>query len=181
MLVCKIWFSRGRICKNHVLLSLIKLSVSCIMTSLFFFQYDLVCKKNPVAAFANSAMYIGWGIGCIPLGIAADYIGRKPILLIGYVVVLSSLLSSAFVTSVWQFIFLRALIGFFLTGHGISSFVLGSEIVGRKFRSLTGNFLLVVGTAAILLLTLQAYYIQEWRKLTIICSAPYFGLIVLLW
>ena len=126
-------------------------------------------------------MYIGWGIGCIPLGIAADYVGRRPILFVGYTVVLSSLLASAFVTSVWQFILLRAVIGFFLTGHGISSFVLGSEIVGKKFRSLIGNIIFVIGTAAVLFLTLQGYYIQEWRKLCIICSAPYLGCIVLFW
>lgn len=154
--------------------------LDCIFTP-FTFQFDLVCDKNPLAAFANSAMYIGWGIGCLPLGIAADYLGRKPILFISYTAVLSSLLVSSFVTSVWQFVILRGVLGFFLTGHGISSFVLGSEIVGRKFRSLIGNVIFVVGTGALLLLTLQAYFIQEWRKLTIICSAPYLACILMIW
>jgi len=147
----------------------------------FITEFDLVCDRNPLAAFANSAMYMGWGIGCIPLGIAADYIGRRPVLFLGYTVVLSSLLASAFVTAVWQFILLRAVTGFFLTGYSVSAFVLVSEIVGAKFRSLTGNVYFVFGTCALLILTLQAYYIQEWRKLSVICSAPYLGCIMLFW
>ena len=159
-------------------LSIVSILVSY---SCFLFQFDLVCDRNPLAAFANSAMYMGWGIGCIPLGIAADYIGRRPVLFLGYTVVLSSLLASAFVTAVWQFILLRAVTGFFLTGYSVSAFVLVSEIVGAKFRSLTGNVYFVFGTCALLILTLQAYYIQEWRKLSVICSAPYLGCILLFW
>ena len=132
-----------------------------------------------MAAFANSALYLGWGLGCIPLGIAADYFGRKPIAFVSYILVLLAVFTSAFVTSVWQFILLRGITGFGITGVGISAFVLASEIVGRKHRSIMGNCIFIVGTGALLLLTLQAYYIREWRKLSIICSAPYLPLAIM--
>ena len=151
------------------------------MISLLPFQFDLVCDKTIIATFANSVMYIAWGIGSIPLGIAADYFGRTPVLFTSYLVILTLLLSSACVSSVWQFIFLRAMTGLFLTGHGMPSFALGSEMVGIKFRSTISNIFLGFETIALLLLTLQAYYIREWRRLTIMCSAPYIGLIVLFW
>ena len=149
--------------------------------SIFHSQFDLICDKNPIAEFANSAGYIGWCIGSIPLGIAADYFGRKPVMFASYVTILSSSLASAFVTSVSQLIFLRAVGGLFLTGFGMPSFALGSEIVGIKFRSLTVNTLLFLGIAGSLFLALQAYYIREWRKLTITCSAPYLFFIILVW
>jgi len=145
----------------------------------FITEFDLVCDRNPLAAFANSAMYMGWGIGCIPLGIAADYFGRKPVLVVSYVLILSFVLASAFLTSVWQYVVLRAATGFLFTGYGMSSFSLGSEIVGTKFRSFIGPTILGVGTAGVLFLTLQAYFIQEWRKLSLWCSAPYLGFVLL--
>ena len=141
-------------------------------------QFDLVCDKNSLAAFANSALYIGWGLGCIPLGIAADKYGRKLILFISYGILLTSVLTSAFITSVWQFIVLRLVTGFGITGQAVSGYVLATEAVGGKHRSITGNTLFLVGTGALLLLTLQGYYIREWRKLSIVCSAPYFALFV---
>ena len=149
--------------------------------SIFLFQFDLICDKNPIAAFSHAVMYIAWGLGSIPLGIAADHYGRTPVLFTSYIIILVMLLSSSFVTAVWQFILLRALIGFFLTGHGMPIFALGAEIVGTKFRSLIVNALLGIETAGIVILTTQAYYIQEWRRLTIVCSAPYIGCIVLFW
>jgi len=145
----------------------------------FITEFDLVCDKNPMAALTFSAVYIGWGIGSIPLGIAADYFGRKPVLVVSYVLILSFVLASAFLTSVWQYVVLRAATGFLFTGYGMSSFSLGSEIVGTKFRSFIGPTILGVGTAGVLFLTLQAYFIQEWRKLSLWCSAPYLGFVLL--
>ena len=151
------------------------------MTSKLPFQFDLVCDKNPMAALTFSAVYIGWGIGSIPLGIAADYFGRRPVLVMSHVLILSFVLASAFITSVWQYVVLRAATGFLFTGYGVSSFSLGSEIVGTKFRSIIGPILLGVGTAGVLFLTLQAYFIREWRKLSLWCSAPYLGFVLLFW
>ena len=104
---------------------------------------------------------------------AADYFGRKRIMFASGALILSCVLASAFVTAVWQFVVLRALIGFGITGYGLSAYVLASEIVGTRFRSVIGNTIFLFGTGALLLLTVQAYYIQTWRHLTIICSAPY--------
>eukprot|EP00794_Sanderia_malayensis_P006992 gene6992-7777_t len=138
-------------------------------------EYDLVCEKNVFAALANSALYIGWGISCIPLGIAADRYGRKRVMYLSGALILISVLASAFVTSIWQFTILRALTGIGITGYGLTAYVLASEIVGTKFRSSVGCVLFLFGTVGLLLLTLQAYYIQNWRRLTIVCSAPYFA------
>ena len=151
------------------------------MKYFLIFQFDLVCDKNIIAAIANSVMYIAWGVGSIPLGIAADYFGRTPVLFTSYTIILTILLASAFVTSVWQFICLRALTGLFLTGYLASSYALVSEMVGKKFRSLFGNAIFFFATTGFLILDLQAYHIQEWRRLTVFCSAPYLWLILLFW
>ena len=66
------------------------------------------------------------------------------VLFTSYLVILIFIaVKSAFVTSVWQFIFLRAMIGLFLTGHGMPSFATWIRNGwDRKFRSLIGNILL---------------------------------------
>ena len=144
----------------------------------FVTEYDLICDSTPLASLANSALYIGWGLGCLPAGIAADRYGRKHVYFFSFVTLLSATLASGFVTAVWQFIVLRVVIGVGLTGCALTGYVIITEIVGPRCRSVTGNIVFILGTVALLVLTAKAYFIRNWRHLTIICSAPYFALLV---
>ena len=72
------------------------------------------------------------------------------------------------------FIVFRIIIGIFHGGMLVNAIVMSVELVGPKYRSFGGLIIWQFFTVAVCFLSLQSYYIQNWRKLSIITSAPYF-------
>jgi len=58
-------------------------------------------------------------------------------------------------------------------GIGLTLFVMASELVGPKYRSFAGVTVFLSFTAALCLMAVQGYLVQEWRKLLLITSIPY--------
>ena len=80
---------------------------------------------------------------------------------------------SSFSPNFTTYIIARILIGFFIPGGAVQMFVLISEYVGPKWRPAAGITLWLAFSVSVVLLGAIAYYVQKWKILMIITTAPY--------
>ena len=100
--------------------------------------------------------------------------GRRIIMLPSTTFVLLFGFISSFSPTLWFYILARAVIGFFTPGSGIQSFVLISEFVGPKWRPFAGITLWLIYAVSVVILGVIAIFVQTWKTLMIVITAPYF-------
>ena len=83
----------------------------------------------------------------------------------------------SFVKSIWFIFVCQTIVGFALGGIYLTVIVLATELVGANYRTFAANSMWLFQNLAYCLMSLQAYWIQEWRKLTLILSGPYLVLV----
>ena len=137
-------------------------------------EYDLVCDRSWLDALIGSVIFIGWGLGALFWGRCSDAYGRKKVMYPCMFFLLVFALLQAFITSPWQLVVLRFLCGFFLQAPALNSFILIAEFAGPDRRVFLTTLSSIGWTAGLFLMTLKGYLIDSWRTLTILCSAPYF-------
>eukprot|EP00112_Aurelia_sp_Birch-Aquarium-sp1_P004644 Seg1526.1 transcript_id=Seg1526.1/GoldUCD/mRNA.D3Y31 product="Solute carrier family 22 member 2" protein_id=Seg1526.1/GoldUCD/D3Y31 len=142
-------------------------------------EFDLVCEREFISFTANSILFVGWTIGGFILPYFSDRFGRKRILFPSVFIIITVAALSSLAEHIWVFILSRFIIGF-CQGGCINVFILATELVGEKHRSLSGTIIWFYFTAALLLMTLKAYLLQNWRHLEWACSLP-FVVIMLNW
>ena len=79
------------------------------------------------------------------------------------------------------FLTLRGITGFFQGGVYVTLYVLTTEFVGPKHRSLAGTLVWIFYTSSLMLLSGLAYGIRDWRTLSIAISVPAFPLVLFWW
>ncbi|CAJ1054177.1 solute carrier family 22 member 7-like [Xyrichtys novacula] len=89
--------------------------------------------------------------------------------------------TSAFSTSYVMFAVSRALCGVALSGLSIIGVVLGIEWTDVKHRTFTGTVMSLSWSAGNMLLALMAYFIRDWRHLTLAVTAPCTAAIIAWW
>ena len=99
--------------------------------------------------------------------------GRWKVLVPSQVILVTVGLISAFSPNLPVYIVTRFIIGFFIPGIMVSTFVIASEFVGPKYRPLAGILLWGFFALGLIILGTQAYFIRKWKILTLICTAPY--------
>ena len=57
-------------------------------------------------------------------------------------------------------------------GAIVCLFIMATEYVGPKHRAMAGTFTWYFWTGALMLIALLAYLIRDWRKLSMVTSAP---------
>ncbi|KAJ7355088.1 hypothetical protein OS493_027877 [Desmophyllum pertusum] len=135
-------------------------------------QFELVCDKAIYGTVSSSLIFFGGIVSAPLIGSLADKYGRKIMMFIfGFVVALFSLLS-AFPNVYWLFALFRFIIGFGIAGGGMSFFVLITELVGVRHRSLMGTSLWYCWTLSLMALAGVAYLVRDWRMLCIVTGAP---------
>lgn len=141
-------------------------------------EYDLVCNDSWMLALLGSSVFIGWGFGSIIMGYLSDIYGRKAVMLPTIFLDLFCLFLHGFIKPIWLLVFIRFMMGVFHAGPALNAFILLVEFIGPNCRVLAANIagtVWVFGSAA---LALKAYFIDDWRILCIVCSAPYFVVLV---
>jgi Sugar phosphate permease len=133
----------------------------------------LVCKDSWLDALAGSIVFIGWAIGIVCLGYLSDRFGRRKVMYPAMFLTILTVMAHAFVNSIWQLIVIRFIMGFVYSGPSLNQYVLSAELVGPKKRVLSTTFASAVWPIGAFLMTLKAYYIQDWRYLSLACSIPY--------
>ena len=141
-------------------------------------EFDIHCDTDWMIYMTTSILFIGWLFGAIVLGWMSDKYGRKKVLFTSTFMMLLCSLVAPFVNNIYAFIVMRFLVGFFIPGGAIIMFILISEIVGSSRRALAGIILWFFFTFSLCLLGLTAYFIREWKTLFLVCTAPYFVLLL---
>ena len=157
----------------------IYVSISVLFYILFlYFQFDLVCENGYKASLANSMLFFGWALGALVLGVLADKYGRRSVLFPSVFCVIVITFAMSFSQAFWQVAVSRFVIGFFLAGCFLSMYVLATELVGPEKRALAGTLVWFYFTGALMIMGLKAYFVRNWRILSIICSAPWIFVMV---
>lgn len=135
-------------------------------------EFDLVCSKSIYGTLALAAVFVGFFVGAIIIGPFTDKFGRKPTIFIsGFVIALFSLVS-AFPKVFWLFAVLKIIVGLGVGGASVAIFVLVTEFVGVRHRSMMGMSLWYCWSLSLMLLAGMGYLIRDWRMLTIATAVP---------
>jgi len=146
----------------------------------FVTEFDLVCGRAWLDALSGSIIFMGWGLGSILFGLFSDKFGRKRVMIPSYFMCLLCLMLQAFITSINQLLLVRFFMGFFFASPALNMTVLLLEIIGPSKRALAHGIVALHWTMGALLLTLMAYFIKDWRKFLLYCSAPSFVTVAML-
>ena len=138
----------------------------------------MICEKTLLAALANSAFFIGWGLGGIPIGLMSDRYGRKNIMFTSLLIFVGCSEALAFITSSLQFILVRFLVGVGYSGIAVNVFVFVSEFLSSRHRSTGINIGMAAFTISLFALTGLSYQERRWRWQEIYGGAP--GILTLL-
>ena len=136
-------------------------------------QFNIHCDEQWLLELLSSIHFVGWGIGAIILGWIGDRYGRKILLFPSAAALLVIGFVSSFMPNVYLIIVCRFFVGFFIPGAFVQANILISEMVSIKQRpmaTLIPFFSIPIGYG---ILGLKAYLLQNWKMLSIACTAPY--------
>ena len=136
-------------------------------------QFDVDCERKSQITLLMAIFFIGWGKGAIVCGWVADRYGRRVMFLPAMLTVFVLGFASPFASSVRVVIAFRFFIGFSFPALIIQSTVLITEFVGTSVRHIAIGLSSSAFNVAWVLLGVKAYYIQNWKYLSIACTAPY--------
>ena len=130
-----------------------------------------------VAGQLATATFAAWAVSIVAVGPLADSIGRRPIALAGVLLVVVSLLASAFVPSIEVLMALRVLVGF--GGGAIAPTSIGviSDVISmsRRARAIGGLASTIVLTSAVSI-PLVALFADWWGwRFTFVLAGLFLG------
>ena len=107
--------------------------------------------------------------------------GRIKVLYPSYFLFIVASVASVFAQNGWSLILSRALIGLFQGGIYVPAMAMAVEIVGPKHRAFCTNIVWCIWPVTLYLLSLQSWLMSDWRKLTLVTSAPYVVIMLGAW
>ena len=136
-------------------------------------QFDVDCERKSLVTLFMAIFFVGWGMGAIVCGWVVDRHGRRIIFLPAMITIFVLGFASPFASNVYIVIAFRFFIGFSFPGLLIQSQVVITEFVGTSFRHIAIGVSSSSFNVAWVLLGVKAYYLQNWKYLSIVCTAPY--------
>ncbi|KAI3381222.1 hypothetical protein SNEBB_002699 [Seison nebaliae] len=142
-------------------------------TSTLTEEWDLVCDRLTFKSSAQTAYFFGILIGSFILGVLSDKWGRRPVMLLSFILMLIASLGCTFfpqkLFGFWPsyllFVISRVVLAVSTRGISVSGFILGMEIVGIQARTHAGIIVEYFFAIGQLVLVLLAYFIRDWRTL----------------
>ncbi|KAJ6641366.1 Carcinine transporter, partial [Pseudolycoriella hygida] len=174
-------------CSNGWEYSRAELPYSTITTDL-----NWVCDNDTLPTIAQSVFFIGAICGGLLLGWIADRYGRVPSLMVANTIGAVAGIATAFTNDFWSFTACRFFVGFAFDNCFTIMYILGEKVlnrilkceplidlfavleyVGPKYRTFIANMSIAVffGSAACAIPWI-AYYVSDWKLLSIYTSAP---------
>uniref|UniRef100_A0A3Q3XEW2 Major facilitator superfamily (MFS) profile domain-containing protein n=1 Tax=Mola mola TaxID=94237 RepID=A0A3Q3XEW2_MOLML len=144
-------------------------------------EWDLVCDDKHLNQALATYFFLGVTFGAVLFGQLSDKFGRKSMLLVALISSTTLGAITAFSTSYVMFAVSRALCGGALSGLSIIGVVLGVEWTDMKHRTFTGTILSLSWSVGNMVLALLAYFIRDWRHLTLAATAPCIAAMVSWW
>ena len=137
-------------------------------------RFNLVCEDSGKVDLSQSIFFAGVLVGASMFGQLGDLYGRKPALIISLTqnitcALFALLAPNLIIYNGFQFLTAMGSVGVFQT-----SFLLGVELVGAKYRVFCGVIMNVFGVVGYLLLAFLAWYYRHWIKMSLAYIIPSF-------
>ncbi|XP_067666322.1 organic cation transporter protein-like [Haliotis asinina] len=142
-------------------------------------EWGLMCSLSYIPNLITSLQMVGVLVGAVITGQLADMFGRKKMLFVEYALLLVVWFASAFANSWELYASLRFILGALVGGALVVNFVLPLEFVTPAWRTFCG----CIGFWAVGLMTLAlwAFFVRDWRHLTMATSASSVFLLLTWW
>ncbi|XP_037124906.1 solute carrier family 22 member 6 [Syngnathus acus] len=151
------------------------------MTSSIIAEWDLVCDLRSLKQMGQTVYMGGVLVGSIVLGSLADKFGRRILLIISHLLMAVAGTGAAFSTSFPIFCLCRFGCGMALSGIGLNTFSLIVEWIPTRVRTGVGTITGYCYTVGQLLQAAIAYFIRDWRWLTLAVSSPFYIFFIYSW
>ncbi|XP_004076416.1 solute carrier family 22 member 6 isoform X1 [Oryzias latipes] len=151
------------------------------MTSSIISDWDLVCDLRSLKQMGQTIYMGGVLVGAIIFGGLSDRYGRRILLLISNMLMAVAGTCAAFSPSFPLFCLFRFGCGMALSGLGLNTFSLIVEWIPTRIRTVTGTITGYCYTLGQLLLAGIAYFIRDWRWLTLAVSLPFYVFFLISW
>ncbi|XP_026037902.1 solute carrier family 22 member 6 [Astatotilapia calliptera] len=144
-------------------------------------DWHLVCDQHSLKQMGQTIYMGGVLVGAFLFGSLADKYGRRILLLMSYLLMAVSGTCAAFSPSFPLFCFFRFGCGMALSGIALNSLSLILEWIPTRVRTVVGTMSGYCYTLGQLILALMAYYIRDWRWLTLAVSLPFYVFFLYAW
>ncbi|KAJ8366744.1 hypothetical protein AAFF_G00342760 [Aldrovandia affinis] len=144
------------------------------MTSTIISEWDLVCDLRSLKPMGQTTYMGGVLVGAVVFGGLSDKFGRRFLLLFSHLLMAVGGTCTAFSPSFSLFCFFRFLCGMALSGLVLNSFSLIVEWIPTRVRTVVGTGTGYCYTVGQLILAGTAYFIRDWRWLTLAVSLPFY-------
>ncbi|XP_072231060.1 solute carrier family 22 member 6 [Leuresthes tenuis] len=151
------------------------------MTSTIISDWHLVCDMRSLKQMGQTVYMGGVLLGALLFGGLSDRYGRRILLLISNLLMAVSGTCAAFSPSFPLFCLFRFGCGMALSGLGLNTFSLIVEWIPTRVRTVTGTVTGYCYTLGQLLLAAIAYYLRDWRWLTLAVSLPFYVFFLISW
>ncbi|XP_041657511.1 solute carrier family 22 member 6 [Cheilinus undulatus] len=151
------------------------------MTSTIISDWHLVCDMRSLKEMGQTVYMGGVLVGAIVFGGLSDRYGRRNLLLFSHLLMATAGTCAAFSTSFSLFCLFRFICGMSLSGMGLNTFSLIVEWIPTRVRTVVGTLTGYCYTVGQLILAVVAYYIRDWRWLTLAVSLPFYVFFLYAW
>lgn len=144
-------------------------------------KWQLVCDRAQLANVAEMMFLAGVAVGGLVSGMVSDRFGRKRTLMGSLVLQICIAVIMAFSPWFELYLVLRCCLGFISVGVVFSGFVLCMELVGGKWRTISGVSYLFPVPLSYITIAGIAYFIRGWSQLQLAITLPSVLLFGLWW
>lgn len=138
-------------------------------------EYGLVCENSYLASVSQSLYVLGYFIASLVAGYYSDRYGRKPVLWISVVGELIFGLMCAFTFSMWFFMVSRFFLGIAVYASFMTGYTMVMEVAGTNERTVYGPMCRVGRSVGVIVVTIIAYYIRDFRYIQLAVTLPTVG------
>lgn len=150
-------------------------------TSSIISDWDMVCGLRSLKQMAQTVYMGGVLVGAFLFGSLSDRYGRRMLLIISYLLMAVCGTCAAFCSNFSLFCLFRFGCGMALSGQGLNTFSLIVEWIPTRARTVIGTLTGYCYTCGQLLFALMAYFVRDWRWLTLTVSLPFYVFFLLSW
>ncbi|CAI5642982.1 solute carrier family 22 member 5 [Oreochromis niloticus] len=145
-------------------------------------EFDLVCSNQWKQPFTSTVFFVGVLLGSFFSGQLSDRYGRKPILFAALALQTVFTFAQVFSGSWIMFLIILFINGLGQMSNFVAALVLGSEVLTGKVRVLYSSLGTCLGFAiGYMILPLLAYFLRDWKSLSLALSLPCVAYIPFWW
>ncbi|CRK91511.1 CLUMA_CG005172, isoform A [Clunio marinus] len=135
-------------------------------------SFSLVCDKNVLRASADSMLMLGLLFGSYIFGDLSDKYGRRPTLILAFLVQEVFGFLAAISPEFFSFAICRMFVGGATSGIYLVGYCICLEMVDKESRLNAGTYIMMSFSFGYVVLGLLAYFIHDWRWLQVALTLP---------